>query len=417
MRTGQLNALKVAKLVREKKPGHYGDGGGLYLAISRWGTASWTFRYRMGGRRGALREMGLGSLDTWDLAKARERARKQRQLRDEGLDPLDERRAEREKKKLEAAKAMTFKACAEAFIKAHRSAWSQRHAAEWPRSLAEYVYPVFGELPVQAVDVGLVLKVLEPFWQTRTVTAGRVRGRIESVLGWATARGYRTTAENPARWRGHLENLLPRGDKVRRVKHLAALPYTQVPEFMAELREQNGVAARTLEFAVLTAARTGEVLGARWDEFDLPNQLWTIPADRTKARKEHRIPLSDAALAIVEQMRAIRSCDFVFPGIKPRQPLSPAVLRILLRRLRPGTTVHGFRSAFRDWCAERTNFPAEVREMALAHAVGSKVEEAYRRGDLFQKRRQLAEAWARFLAMPAPAAEDKGKLVAIGGSR
>jgi len=415
MRTGHLNALKVAHLVRKKKPGHYGDGGGLYLAISRWGTASWTFRYRVGGRRGPLREMGLGSFDTWNLAEARERARKQRQLRDEGRDPLEERRAEREKKKLEEAKAMTFKACAEAYIKAHAVSWSKRHADEWPRSLGEYVYPMFGELPVQAVDVGLVMKALEPIWQTKTVTAGRVRGRIESVLDWATARRYRA-GENPARWRGHLENLLPRVDKVRRVEHLPALPYDQVPSFMEELRGLDGVTARALEFAILTAGRTGEIVHARWDEFDNPNdaKIRTILGERMKSGKEHKIPLSEPAAAIVKQMSAVRCSDFVFPGQKPGRPFEASAMMALLRRWRPGTTVHGFRSAFSDWCAERTNFPAEVREMALAHAVGNKVEEAYRRGDLFEKRRQLAEAWAKFLATPVPASDNVISIAAAG---
>jgi integrase len=415
MRTGHLNAMKVAKLVREKKRGHYGDGGGLYLAISRWGTASWTFRYRIGGRRGPLREMGLGPLGTFDLAEAREEARKQRQLRYAGRDPLEERRAAREKKKLEEAKAMTFKACAEAYIKSHAASWSMRHADEWPRSLGEYVYPVFGELPVQAVDVGLVMKALEPIWQTKTVTAGRVRGRIESVFDWATARRYRT-GENPARWRGHLENLLPRVDKVRRVEHLPALPYDQVPSFMEELRGLDGVTARALEFAILTAGRTGEIVHARWDEIDNPDdaKIRMIPGERMKSGKEHKIPLSEPAAAIVKQMSAVRCSDFVFPGQKPGRPFEASAMMALLRRWRPGTTVHGFRSAFSDWCAERTNFPAEVREMALAHAVGNKVEEAYRRGDLFEKRRQLAEAWAKFLATPVPASDNVISIAAAG---
>jgi integrase len=254
---------------------------------------------------------------------------------------------------------------------------------------------------VQSVDVGLVMKAIEPIWTTKPETASRVRGRIESVLDWAKARGYRQ-GENPARWRGHLDHLLPARSKIRRVTHHPALPYAELPAFMAALRAQEGFAARALEFAILTAARTGEVIGARWDEINIAGRLWTVSAERMKAGKEHRLPLSDAALAIVEQMASIRSCEFVFPSAKSNRPLSNMVFLMLLRRMgHGGLTVHGFRSTFSDWCSECTNFAAEVREMALAHTVSDKVEAAYRRGDLFQKRRQLAEAWARFCEAPA----------------
>jgi integrase len=264
---------------------------------------------------------------------------------------------------------------------------------------------------VQAIDVGLVMKALEPIWNEKPETASRVRGRIESVLDWATARGYRQ-GENPARWRGHLENLLPKKSKVWRVEHHAALPYTEIGAFMAELREQDGTAARALEFAILTAARTGEVIGATWSEIDLEGHLWTIPAVRMKAGKEHRVPLSDAALAVLRAMGEVQTGEFVFPGNRAKQPLSQMAMLMLLRRMgRDGLTVHGFRSAFSDWCAEQTAFPSEVREMALAHTVGDKVEAAYRRGDLFEKRRQLAEAWARYCGTP-PAADDN-RVVAI----
>jgi integrase len=262
------------------------------------------------------------------------------------------------------------------------------------------VNPVFGSLPVQAIDVGLVMKVLEPIWSTKPETAGRVRGRIESVLDWASARGYRQ-GENPARWRGHIENLLPKKGMVRRVEHHAALPYTEIGTFIAELRKQEGVAAQALEFTILTAARTGEVIGAKWDEFDLGERLWTVPGERMKAGKEHRVPLSDAALAIVEKMAEIRQSEFVFPGGRANRPLSNMAFFMLLRRMGCGDlTAHGFRSSFRDWAAERTAFPAEVADMALAHVVSDKVKAAYRRGDLFQKRRQLSDAWAKFCATP-----------------
>jgi len=279
----------------------------------------------------------------------------------------------------------------------------------WESTLAADVYPIFGSLPVQAVDTALVMRAIEPIWTTKPETASRVRGRIESILDWAAARGYREGA-NPARWRGHLENLLPKKTKVRRVEHHAALPYPEIGTFTAELRRHEGVAAQALEFAILTAARTGEVLGARWPEFNVTDRLWTIPAERMKAGKEHRVPLSDAALAILEQMAAIRSGEFVFPGGKAGRPLSNMTFLMLLRRFgREDLTVHGFRSSFRDWAAERTGFPAEVAEMALAHVVSDKVEAAYRRGDLFQKRRQLAEAWAKFCA----AAPATGSVVSI----
>jgi len=402
-RAGKMTALKVAATARAKAPGYYGDGGGLFLQISRFGTASWVFRYRVGGR---LREMGLGSLDTVGLADARERARKAREQRLDGHDPIELRKAARLAAQLDSAKAITFKDCAKRYIAAHQPAWrNPKHAGQWGSTLETYVYPVFGNLGVQAVDVGLVLKAIEPIWTTKPETASRVRGRIESILDWTTARGYRD-GENPARWRGHLDNLLPSRAKVRRVEHHAALPYAQVGAFMAELRAQDGVSARALEFAILTAARTGEVVGARWDEISMAEKLWTIPAERMKGGREHRVPLSAPALAIVEKMAAIRTGIFVFPGGKEGRPLSNMAFLMLLRRMgRDDLTAHGFRSTFRDWAAERTGFAAEVAEMALAHAVGDKVEAAYRRGDLFQKRRQLAEAWAKFCAAPAPAGQ------------
>jgi integrase len=351
-RPGKLTALKVASVVRDAKPGYTGDGGGLYLQISSYGTPNWVFRYRVNGR---LREAGLGSFDTWTLAEARSRAREFRQQRSLGKDPIEERRATRIKERLEAAKVMTFRQCAEAYIKAHAEGWrNEKHAAQWGATLGTYVYPVFGDLPVAAVDKALVQRVIEPIWSEKPETASRVRGRIESVLDWATARDYRQ-GDNPARWRGHLENLLPKRSKIRAVRHMAALAYSEIGAFMAELREQEGFAARALEFAILTAGRTGEVIGARWDEINLAERLWAIPAERMKASKEHRVPLSDAAMVIVTAMAAIRSGDFVFPGAQANRPLSNMSLLMLLRRMGHGDlTVHGFRSTFRDWCAERT---------------------------------------------------------------
>jgi integrase len=283
---------------------------------------------------------------------------------------------------------------------------------QWRNTLNSYASPVFGSLPVQAVDVALVMKALEPIWKTKPETASRLRGRIEAVLDWAAVRGYRR-GENPARWRGHLDKLLPARAKIQKVEHHPALPYDEIADFIAVLQDQEGIAARALGFLILTATRTGEIIGTRWDEIDFENRIWVIPGARMKAGREHRVPLSGAALATLRQMNEIREGDFVFPGGKKGKPLSNmAMLSVLKRMGRDDLTAHGFRSTFRDWAAECTNFPREVVEMALAHTIENKVEAAYRRGDLFQKRRQLMEAWARFCRT----SRSQGEIVAIGGS-
>jgi integrase len=399
----RLTAAEVRKL--SKLAGMHADGGGLYLRVTPAGVPSWVFRYSTGERE---RYHGLGPLHTVSLAEARQKALECRKLRLDGLDPLEERRRDRLEKKLATLQAMTFQACAEAYIAAHQDGWrNAKHAAQWPATLAAYVFPVFGDLPVAAVDTALVMRVLQPIWSEKTETASRVRGRIEAVLGWATTSGYRS-GDNPARWRGHLENLLPKKSRVAPVQHHEALDYRELGAFMAGLRDEEGFAERALEFAILTCSRTGEVLGARWQEFDLAGKVWTVPPERMKGGREHRVPLSARALAIIEEMAVVRSSQFVFPGLRAARPLSEMVLRMVLRRMgRRGLTVHGFRSSFADWHAERTSFPAEVREMALAHVVGDKVEAAYRRGDLFEKRRQLAEAWGRYCTTPAPQGEAK----------
>jgi len=353
---------------------------------------------------GRAREMGLGSYYDLTLAEARERARGLRKLvKEHRIDPIDDRRARRSAERIERAKVMTFRQCAEAYVAAHEAGWRNRkHAAQWPSTLSAFVYPHFGALPVQTVDTALVMKALEPIWLKKPETAGRVRGRIESVLDWAAARGYRG-GENPARWRGHLENLLPKRSKVRQVEHHAALPYTELGAFMAELRQQTGVGAAALEFAILTATRTGEVLGARWGEINMAEQVWTIPAGRMKAAREHRVPLSDQVLRILERKRQVPQGDYVFLGARAGRPLSNMAMTMTMRRMGRGDlTTHGFRSTFRDWAAERTNFSREVAEMALAHTVSDKVEAAYRRGDLFEKRRQLMAAWARYATNRGP---------------
>jgi integrase len=297
---------------------------------------------------------------------------------------------------------MTFDECAAAYVKAHAAGWrSKTHAAQWANTLRAIASPVFGNLPVAAVDTGLVMQALEPAWSEKTETASRTRGRIESVLDWAKVRGYRT-GDNPARWRGHLDHLLPARSKMRKVKHHAALPHAELPAFMAELRGREGMCARAIELIILTALRRGEALNAQWDEIDLPAKVWTIPAGRTKAGREHRVPLSGRAVEILQALPREHGNPFVFIGARSGRPLSGrAVINDVPRAL----TVHGFRSTFRDWCAERTNFPREVAEAALAHVVGDKVEAAYRRADLLEKRRQLMDAWSRYCTSPPAGGE------------
>ena len=393
---GKLTAIGVAKL---KTPGMYGDGGGLWLQVTGQGAKSWIFRFTL---RGRSRAMGLGSANTFSLAEARDKALACRKLCAEGLDPIEVRRERDGEAQIQAAKAVTFRQCATAYIEAHRAGWrNTKHGAQWTSTLDAYAYPVFGDLPVAAVDTGLVMRAVEPIWATKPETASRVRGRVESILDWATTRGFRR-GENPARWKGHLANLLPRRSRVRKVEHHAALPFAEVPAFLEALKDQPGAAAQALAFTILTAARTSETLGARWPEIDLAGGIWTVPAERMKAVVEHRVPLSASAVAILTRMAEVRADDFVFPGGKRGRPLSNMAMLVLLRRMdRSDLTVHGFRSSFRDWAAETTHCPAEVVEAALAHTIESKVVKAYRRGDLFHKRRELMDAWARWCTRPS----------------
>jgi integrase len=410
--------------VKAAKPGMHCDGGGLYLQVTE-GVAdekgdrrvrrSWLFRFatgevktsRSGKPRPVERAMGLGSFPDISLAEARQKAADARRQRDQRIDPIETRIAERASAALARARGQTFDQCRDAYIAAHRAGWrNAKHGAQWISTLDTYVTPVFGKLPVQAIDTALVMKVLEQevcdqpdkpgsaLWAARPETASRLRGRIECILDWAKVRGYRQ-GENPALWRGHLDHLLPARGKVRKVKHHAAMPFIEVAAFMTQLRSRSAVAARALEFTILTAARTGEVLGARWHEIDLAAKVWTVPADRMKGGREHRVPLSAAVVAVIERMQDIRANDYVFPGDR-RSQLSNMAMDMLLRRMDHDVTVHGFRSSFRDWAAERTNFAREVAEAALAHVIGDKVEAAYRRGDMFDKRRRLMTAWADF---------------------
>jgi integrase len=400
----RINRLSAVKVAAAKAKGLYADGGGLYLQVSGTGSKSWIFRYKLDGR---TRDMGLGSLIDVSLAQARDRAAEARRWRGQGKDPIAAREAQRAQERLDKARATTFQDCAERLIESHEVGWrNAKHRAQWRSTLATYAYPILGSLPVADIDTGLVLKVLQqpvkgeagkkaPLWNARTETASRLRGRMEAVLSWAKAQGMRT-GENPAQWRGHLENLLPARSKVQRVTHHPALPYRELPAFMAQLRHRDSITARALEFTILCAARTGETLGCRFDELDLEERLWTVPADRMKGGLEHRVPLSARAVAIAKEMAAVRVSEFVFPGAKHDKPLSNMALLMLVRELRPGITVHGFRSTFKDWCAEQTSFPDHLSEMALAHISADKVARAYQRGDLLKKRRELAEAWARY---------------------
>jgi integrase len=405
-----INRLSPRTVAAISKVGMHSDGGGLYLQVSRYNTKSWIFRFTLNGRE---RQMGLGSLHTISLAEARQEAGECRKMIRERIDPIEARNSRRNRLSIESAKAMTFSECAESYIEAHRSGWrNAKHESQWRNTLATYAYPKFGNLPVSAVDVGLVMKALQPIWSTKTETASRVRGRIESILDWATVQNYRE-GENPARWRGHLDKLLPKPSKVQKVKHHAALSYDGIGTFMVELRNREAVAARGLEFLILTATRTSETLEAQWIEFDLNEKVWTIPADRMKGDKEHRVPLSPAVATVIQAMKEVSQSDYVFPGNRARRPLSNMAFLQLLKRMGHGDlTAHGFRSTFKDWAAERTNYPNEVSEMALAHTISDKAERAYRRGELLEKRRRLMDDWAEFCSM-VPANLDGDTVVSL----
>jgi integrase len=371
-------------------PGKHSDGGNLYLLVKKGGAKSWLFIYT--AANGKRREIGLGPVNGVNVQAAREQAAALREALHQGRDP----QAERDRLRVAAAPPVTFKAAADEYIASHRAGWKNAaHQQQWPSTLTAYVYPTMGALAVSAVGVAGVLDALKPIWTTKPETASRVRGRIETVLDYAKVRGWRS-GENPALWKGNLAHLLPARAKVRRTKHHAAMPYSQVPAFMAALAGQEGVSPLALRFAILTAARTGEVIGAKWSEVDPDAATWTVPADRMKAGREHRVTLNAEALAILADVPRMAS-DYVFPGLKRGKPLSNmAMLRLLARMEIEGVTVHGFRSSFRDWAAEQTRYQREVIEAALAHTNADKVEAAYLRTDHFEKRKSLLDAWGRF---------------------
>lgn len=389
MKAKELSALKVGRL---KIPGMHAVGGvsGLYLQVADTDARSWILRATIGGAR---RDMGLGGFPDVSLAMAREKAREARLKIDQSIDPIEARREARSALKAQAAAARTFQQCATAFMDARSSEWrNPKHRQQWANTLEQYAYPVIGSLVVRDVELAHVLRIIEPIWKTKTETASRVRGRIESVLDWATVRGFRT-GENPARWRGHLDKLLAAPARVTKVEHHEAMPMDDVPKFMSSLRTKRGTGARALELVVLTAARSGEVRGARWGEIDLQNAEWLIPGERMKAGKDHRVPLSTAAVRLLSALPRVDGTDLVFPSTK-NTPLSDMTLTKAMRDMRLQAVPHGFRSTFKDWASERTDYPNEVSEMALAHSIGDKVEAAYRRGELFEKRRLLMRDWA-----------------------
>jgi integrase len=426
--TGRLTALKVEKA---RQRGMYADGGGLYLRVTTDGTKNWVYRFMLDGRP---RWMGLGPLSLYGLQEARAKVLDARRRRHEGIDPIDARRAERSRQRLDTAKAISFKHCAEAYVEAHEATWKNpKHRAQWMMTLLgrtpdgkkttnDYC-ALIHDMPVQAVDTSVILRVLEPVWLKKPETASRLRGRIEAVLDWATVREFRQ-GENPARWRGHLDQVLPARSKVRKVRPHPALPYDQMNEFMADLTGRTGIATKALQFTILCAVRTGDVIGndreekppMKWSHVDLKQRVWTIPS--TKTSTEHRVPLSEIAAKLLEEVAALELGEIVFPGATLGEPLSNMSMASVIDRMNEGrqlqtlpryvdpkqsnrdVTVHGFRSTFRTWAAERTNFPREVVEAALAHAVGGDTERAYQRGDLFEKRRRLMQQWAAFCTSP-----------------
>jgi integrase len=388
-------ALTVKGLAKLTEPGRYGDGHGLYLQVGKGTGRAWLLRYVL---RGKERWMGLGPLYDFTLDEARERAHKARQQLRDGIDPLEARAAARQALILEDAKRITFKEAAQKYFDQHERKWTNaRHRQQFKSTMEAYVYPAIGKLPVATVDTTLVLRIIEPLWNDKNQTAIRVRGRIEGVLDWATVRGYRN-GENPARWQGHLAEVLPASAKAAKAKHYKALPYSEAPAFVAQLASHQGIGPKALEFLILTAARTNEVLGARRSEIDLEAKLWTIPPERMKEPEEHRVPLTARAIEILQSLPT--EGDFVFIGSRPNALLGKNTFLKLIKLMGHDVTGHGFRSTFRDWAGDRTHFPREIIEAALAHKVGNAVELAYRRGDALVKRRKLMEAWAAFCKTP-----------------
>jgi integrase len=379
-----LTRVKVESL---SKPGKYIDGSGLYLSVARSLSKSWIYRYQINGKR---REMGLGPCSKVSLKRAREKAGDARKIQNQGLDP----KIERDKLK-SSSDTMTFDQCAEAYISSHESSWhNTKHISQWRNTLKTYAAPIIGSLSVDQINTSLVIQIIEPIWHSKTETASRVRGRIESVISWAMVKGYHP-GPNPALWRGHLDQLLPKRSKIQPVKHHESMPYDEIRAFMNKLQAKNSVSAKALEFTILTAVRTTEALGAQWNEVDLIEKVWTIPATRMKSNREHRVPLSDQVVSLLENLP--RTNDFLF-SVRADKPMSNMAMLTFLKKHMgyPTLTVHGFRSTFRDWAAEVSSFPRELAESALAHVLNDKTEAAYQRGDLLEKRREMMQSWATY---------------------
>lgn len=382
-----------------QRPGKYPDGGNLYLQVRKSTrkiesdavNKSWLFRY---SRFDKDTWLGLGPYPDITLSEARDLATRELKKKWQGIDPLTDKRARQIAARTAHENMLSLTECADLYIESQAPGWSNpKHIEQWRSTLKNLAGPVIGHLPVDQIDTALIMRCIEPTWTTKTETASRLRGRIEAVLDWSAVRGYRK-GDNPARWRGHLDKLLPRPSQVVRVKHHAALPYTDVGVFMQQLCQDKGVASRALELTILTAARTNQVIQAEWSEFDLDRRMWVVPAERMKSKRSHRVPLSEAAVTALKLVKG-RNKRYVFPGHKRGSHLSNAAMMKVLKRLeQSGITVHGFRSTFRDWCAESTNYPADTAEMALAQTLRDKTEAAYRRGDLFEKRARLMADWA-----------------------
>jgi len=388
-----VKQLKDLQIRRFTKPGAYPDGEGLYLQVRDSGAKDWFYRYEVAGKG---RKRGLGSYPTISLERARDDALVCRQLRKQGIDPIEHYKEIELKKDLEKVKSTTFKECALTYIDTHKHGWrNEKHESQWRNTLETYAYPTIGDLPVQAIDVDLVMKVLEPIWFTKTETASRVRQRIENILDLATVRKLRQ-GDNPAQWRGRLDKLLPKRTKVQKPVHFAAMDYRDVPEYYRSLVTKDTIGSNALAFTILTATRNGEARAVTRSEID--NNVWIIPDTRMKAQREHRVPLSDEAIKIIKKMEPFKrqTDNLIFPGLSPGKPISEASLLKIVKQAHPTLTVHGFRSSFRDWCAEQTSYPREVAEAALAHTLKDKTEAAYQRGDMFEKRRKLMDSWADY---------------------
>jgi integrase len=387
--TQRLNSLQVQQL---KDRGWYPDGQGLYLQISATGSKSWVFRFT---REGKQRWHGLGAFSAMhSLKDARLAAEHCRQQLRQDIDPIEHKQAIKQERRLAEASRVNFESCAHMYIDRHKHGWkNQKHLTQWQNTLQTYAYPVIGGLPIQVIDVQQVLQIVEPIWHTKTETANRVRQRIELVLDWATAMGFREGV-NPARWRGHMEKLLPKPSRVKPVEHHSALQYSEVPELFTALSELDTTASRLLQATALTAARSSEMRLAEWSEIDLDQAVWEVPLERMKSRRPHRVPLSTELVELLQGLN--QSSRFVFSNSNGQKPLSEAAVRKLLKSMVPDVTLHGFRSTFRDWCAEQTDFQRELAEKALSHSLSSQVEAAYQRGDMFEKRRTLMTAWSDY---------------------